>query len=335
AVRTVGYMPDDPERSDVPNAHDGLFRLVFGQPVHAASMLRAVLPAALTARLDLDRLRTVNGSFVNTELRWRHTDVLHSTYLDGHPALVYVLIEHQSTPDPLMPWRMLRYLVRIWERYLGEHPKAVRLPLVIPVVVHEGGRAWPAPVELSELIDVDPVTAAAAAEFVPRFRFLLEDLAGTDPAELRAELSARPLTPIAMVSLYVLQSAPRSADVAEELEQVLDTLHAVLRSPGGTEALRAMLTYIHGVSETPSERLRQVMARLGPEAEEVYVTTADTLRAEGRAEGRAEMLVQQLTLKFGPLPDGVRVVLREASMDQLVLWTGRVLTATSLDDVFA
>jgi predicted transposase/invertase (TIGR01784 family) len=147
-------VADDPEharpagvggpRSGV-SRHDGLFRLVFGQPVHAASELQAVLPAALTARLDLERLTAVNGSFVDAELRWRHSDVLLSTRLDGHEALVYVLIEHQSKPDPLMAWRMLRYLVRIWDRFLTEHPKALRLPLIVPVVVHEGARPWSAP----------------------------------------------------------------------------------------------------------------------------------------------------------------------------------------------
>lgn len=254
------------------NRHDGLFRLVFGQPVHAASELRAVLPAALTARLDLERLTAVNGSFVDAEL--------------------------------------------------------------VPVVVHEGARPWSGPVELHELIDVDPATAAAAHEFMPRFRFLLDDLAGADPSELRAVLQARPLTPAALVSLFVLQVAPRSADVARELEQVLDTLQEALHGPGGTEVLRAIVTYIHGVAETPADRLRQVMARLGPEAEEVYVTTADMLRAEGEAKGRAEALTQLLTLKFGTLPEDACAKLRTASTQQLADWTARVLDAPTLDEVF-
>jgi hypothetical protein len=77
------------------------------------------------------------------------------------------------------------------------------------------------------------------------------------------------------------------------------------------------------------------MARLGPEAEEVYVTTADMLRAEGEAKGRAEALTQLLTLKFGPLPDTARTTLNTASTQQLADWTARVLDASTLDDVFA
>lgn len=47
-------------------------------------------------------------------------------------------------------------------------------------------------------------------------------------------------------------------------------------------------------------------AKLGTEAEEAYVTTADMLRAEGEARGEARgrtaALVQLLTLKFGSIP---------------------------------
>jgi predicted transposase YdaD len=31
---------------------------------------------------------------------------------------VYVLLEHQSSPDGLMAFRMLRYVVRIWDEFL-------------------------------------------------------------------------------------------------------------------------------------------------------------------------------------------------------------------------
>jgi predicted transposase YdaD len=77
------------------------------------------------------------------------------------------------------------------------------------------------------------------------------------------------------------------------------------------------------------------------------MSTADMLRAEGeakgeakgkaegRAEGRAEALAQLLTLKFGTLPDAARTKLRAASAQQLADWTGRVLDATTIDDVFA
>ena len=77
-------------------------------------------------------------------------------------------------------------------------------------------------------------------------------------------------------------------------------------------------------------RLRKIVAQLGPEVEEDFMTTADMLRAEGRAE----TLTQLLTQKFGPLPDSAVAKLHAASTEQLEVWTGRVLSATTLDDIF-
>jgi hypothetical protein len=336
----------DGPRSRAVQPHDGLFRLVFGSPVHARAAIRALLPD-LAARLNLNRLTVLNGTFVDAELSQRHSDVCLSTYLDDHEALVYFLLEHQSSPDPLMPWRMLRYVVRVWERHITEHPKATRLPLVVPVVVHQGERPWSSPIELRDLIDVDPVTAQAVEEYLPRFRFRLEDMGTVDPAHMRALLEARPFTPLGQMSLFLLRDARGNRDLDVALEGWLDVLDRAWRAPDGTEMLPAVFQYIVLVSETPVDRLRKVVARLGPEVEEDFVTTADMLRAEGRvegraegeakgrAEGRAETLTQLLTQKFGPLPHSAVAKLRAASTEQLEGWTGRVLSATTLDEIFA
>jgi hypothetical protein len=64
------------------------------------------------------------------------------------------------------------------------------------------------------------------------------------------------------------------------------------------------------------------------------MSTADTLRAEGRAEGVAGVLVRQLTRKFGPVPNALRERIDTASIEQLELWSDRVLDAATVDEVF-
>ncbi len=205
------------------------------------------------------------------------------TRLDGREAFVYVLIEHQSSPDRMMPLRMLRYLIRIWDRYLDEHPKAKRLPMIVPLVVYQGSRRWTHPVELGELLDIDPETAHLAGEFLPRFRFLLDDLTKLDKTTLRA----RPITIPIRLTVRLLRIVPaHPGDVIAALDaDDVDDFRYVLRHPGGRELWAAYLTYIQTDSEPPHHRLAWLAAQIGPEAEEVYMSTADTLRAEGRAEG--------------------------------------------------
>jgi predicted transposase/invertase (TIGR01784 family) len=107
--------------------HDSVFRRVLGVPENMASQLRAVLPPEVAARLDLARLARVPGSFVDETLKWRHSDLLFTAPAEGRDALVYVLVEHQSSSDPLMALRMLRYITRVWDRYPVRHDHQLHL----------------------------------------------------------------------------------------------------------------------------------------------------------------------------------------------------------------
>jgi predicted transposase/invertase (TIGR01784 family) len=153
--------------SNQSSPHDAVFRRILGEPVNAASELRAVLPDTLVDRLDLDRLTQIPGSFVDADLRWRHSDLLFAVPMRGRRAFIYVLVEHQSSEDPLMPFRMLRYVIRIWDAYLREHPKATRLPAVIPLVVCHNRSPWAASTQLLDLLTLDRDAADAAEQYLP------------------------------------------------------------------------------------------------------------------------------------------------------------------------
>jgi len=317
-----------------PTPHDSVFRQIFGVPENAASQMRAVLPPGLANRLDLDRLTRVPASFVDEALKWRYSDLLFTAPLDGRDAFVYLLVEHQSSADPLMAFRMLRYVTRIWDHHLRDHPRARQLPAVIPLVVHHGRGRWTSPVRLLELIDLDPAAKQAMQAYLPRFEFLLDDLADVDGLHLRE----RELTPSALITLLLLKTAAGNPRITAELRPWAGQLRAILDQPSGGEAFIAILTYIELVSEAPASELRNLAASLGPDAEEAYVTTAEMLRAEGEARGearwRAEALAQVLTVKFGPLPESVSQTVHGASSDQIQAWTARAVTAETLDQVF-
>jgi hypothetical protein len=124
-------------------------------------------------------------------------------------------------------------------------------------------------------------------------------------------------------------------DVAQFLDGATDDLREVLDEPGGPEYLEAMLIYVLRVSYTPDERLRQIMAKVGPDAVAVYARCINLLRAEGEARGRVQTLVQLLTLKFGMPPVTAVLKMDAASVEQLETWTARVFSATTLDEVLA
>jgi hypothetical protein len=230
-----------------------------------------------------------------------------------------------------MAFRMLRYVTRIWDQYLRGHPKSRQLPAVIPLVVHHGRSQWTGSAQLLDLIDVGPADRQVMQAYLPRFEFLLDDLAGVDGPTLRD----RDLTPSALITLLLLQTAPGNPKIPAELRPWASQLRAILDQPGGGEAFIALLTYIELVSEVPASDLHDLAASLGPDAEEAYMTTADMLRAEGEARGLAKGLVRTLTVKFGPLPEDIVGKVHAASTSQVETWTDRAVTADTLDQVFS
>lgn len=88
------------------------------------------------------------------------------------------------------------------------------------------------------------------------------------------------------------------------------------------------------------EKLEAQMARFEEEVKMSYVTSFERIAEkrgmqQGEVSGRAKMLLKLLVLKFGALPPSIESKVSQAGTEELEVWTERVLTADSLDDIFA
>jgi len=55
---------------------------------------------------------------------------------------------------------------------------------------------------------------------------------------------------------------------------------------------------------------------------------------KGIRQGEAQVLLRQMTLRFGVLPQSAHEHVESADADTLLRWSERVLTASTLDEVF-
>jgi len=270
----------------VKNPHDALFKTTFSSPEHAAGELRQVLPKALVDKLDFSSLQLVPGSFVDKALRGRHTDLLYSIKMGRRRVLIYILLEHQSSVDALLPFRLLAYMVRIWEEHVRRRPRTKRLPVIIPVVVHHSESGWTKALEFDELFALDKAAFAAVGEHLPRFRFILDDISHLSDEELRR----RAMSALGRLSLWCLRHGRDPKALLESLPRWAKVFREVLLSSSGMAALGAVLRYIYELNEELGvDELQALVAKsVGKEAAEAAVTLADRLRMEGREEGRKE-----------------------------------------------
>ena len=317
----------------VATPHDSLVKRVFTRREDAIGELRSVLPAEVLEVLDLDRLEVEDGSYVDSDLLQRHLDVVYSVpRTDGRgEILVYVLFEHQSSDDPLMAFRVLLYIVRVWERYVRDHEGVRELPLIVPLVLYHDEAEWQSPTSLHDLFPAELITAPAWASITPSFRFLLDDLAVVSDEELQA----RQMSLLARVALWALRDA-RFDRFDRSLVAWTRLLSQVFHGPGGREAFRTIFCYIYAVRGNATAReLAETIP--DPILREEAMTIAEQLRQEGHhaglQEGRRGMLLKQLKLKFGPLDEATQARVAAADDAALDRYAERVLSAATLSAV--
>ncbi|MEM9457170.1 MAG: Rpn family recombination-promoting nuclease/putative transposase, partial [Myxococcota bacterium] len=104
--------------------HDCLVRRVMGRPEAAAIILRRVLPSAVLALVDLDRIEVAPTAYVGPLLRKGYSDLVYTIGLRGcaEHLFVFAAIEHDSsstTSDTPLVLRMFWYVGWLWERHLA------------------------------------------------------------------------------------------------------------------------------------------------------------------------------------------------------------------------
>ena len=317
-----------PDVQSVSNPHDALFKAAFSHTKHAAGLLRCLVPGPVAKCVNWRTLRCIPGTFVDIGVPERQSDLLFSARLTGGKTVLLYLVEHQSEPDPRMAWRLYEYVARIWAEWEKKHPAEPGLPAVIPIVVHHGAGGWRGPTSLTEMYSLDAETGAALSSHLPELRFVLDDLGVIS----MAELEQRPMTDFGRLVLLCLQRARVSPDMVQDLARWLDSIGRVLRRAGGRRAVGRVVRYILRVTATEPERVRALLeGAFGQEGREAYMTGADILEARAQAD----ILLRQLTRRFGTLDPATVQRVRSSSKEQLVEIADRVVTADSLREVFA
>lgn len=117
----------------------------------AADFFQGHFPKTILSVIDMSTLQLRGEGFIEPDFKELVTDMLYSVELKkGQAGYLYVLAEHQSTPDKLMAFRLLRYTCAIIAHHLGEKKQEEGegvLPLVVPLVFYHG-RQTPYPYTL-------------------------------------------------------------------------------------------------------------------------------------------------------------------------------------------
>lgn len=219
-----------------PTPHDAIFKQLLAHIDTARDFIDIHLPADLRSLCDLGTLQLESGNFIEEDLRACYSDVLYSMEINNKTGYIYVLIEHQSSPDKQMAFRLMRYAIAAMQRHL--EAGNMLLPLVVPILFYQGKTSpYPFPMNWYSMFD-----SPEWAKIIYNRPFPLVDITAIpDDAIMQHRRIA---------ILELLQKHIRQRDLMLLLEQL-----GVLLNAGYTtaEQLKVLFSYMgqRGYTENP------------------------------------------------------------------------------------
>lgn len=262
-----------------PTPHDATFQQFLRQPDVARDFIDLHLPMELRGVCDLSTLKLECSSFIEENLRQYFSDVLYSMKTNtGDRGYVHVLIEHQSTPDKHMAFRLIRYAVAAMQRHLDAGHK--KLPLVIPILFYMGKRS-PYPYSTNWL---QGFTDPLQAQKLYSGDFPLVDVSLIPDEEIMKHRR--------MAALTLLQKHIRRRDLAELTESLSTLLLAGNLSVSQVSSLTHYI--IHAGDSANAEMFIRELAGRVPRHQEELMTIAQQLEQNGMTKGLKQGLEQGL-----------------------------------------
>jgi len=256
-------------RGATPTPHDLAFKQFLTHPETARDFMALHLPTELLAVCDLNTLQLASGSFIEENLRPYFSDVLYVLKTLSGDGYVHVLIEHQSTPDKHMAFRLMRYAVAAMQRHLDDGHK--KLPLVIPVLFYAGKRS-PYPYSTNWLQEFD---APGLAEKLYSNDFPLVDVTVIADDDIMNHRR--------MAALTLLQKHIHQRDMADLFDKLATLL---VQEQIAGQQLISLINYLVQAGETSdAEAFVRELAQRVPQHEDELMTIAQQLEQKGIEKG--------------------------------------------------
>ena len=256
--------------------HDAVFKTFLSRVETVRDFIKIHLPPALLNLCDLNTLRLEPGSFVEDDLRQYYSDILYSLKTTCGEGYIHVLIEHQSSPDRHMAFRLMRYAIAVMQRHL--EAGHTLLPLVIPILFYQGERT-PYPYSMNWLDDFhDPHRARQLYDNA----FPLVDITVIPDEQIMHHRS--------MAALTLVQKHIRQRDMARLLDQLAALL---MMEQMSRQQIVGLVNYMIRAGDAQSiEPLLYELAQRVPKHGETLMTMAEELLQRGIQKGKFNALLE-------------------------------------------
>lgn len=307
-----------------PIPHDAFFKSLLSDLGRARSFLQALLPDELSAQLDFASLKPEERSYIRDDLRPLFSDALFRLNLRGdtnEQAIVSILLEHKSYPDPRTAVQMLSYLAEGYRQQAHESKVSGTISLypIIPFLFHHGKEGW----VFEPFHHLFAASYTKLMHYVPDFSTVCTDLSAMPESDILALEEAW-----LRAALLTQKFSSHPNALIERFSLIFQTMSQVVEG----NFLRSLVVYYLKIVPMNGEEFQTLISQLPSPINPVVMTLYDAIieqgrekgLEEGRQEGRQEGL--ERGLEEGNAAQKVEVILKGSShgvdLDTLSLLTG-------------
>jgi len=310
--------------------HDHSYKQLFSHAELVRDLLTGFVQEAWIDDLDLSTLEKTNSSYVSDDLREREDDTIWRVRCRDEWIYVYILIEFQSTVDRFMAVRLMTYIGLLYQDLIRTDALLDngKLPPVLPLVLYNGKQRWSSAISVQDLIQDVP---GGLSKYRPTLTYLLLDESRHDMQGVSADNL--------VAAIFRLEQSDHPADV----RVLVQALIKWLKAPEQTSLRRAFAVWIRRVLlpvRFPGQTLPEINDLMEVDtmlAERVKEWTYEWKQEgieEGMQKGEVGILLRLMRLKFGDLNAETLARIESADADQLLVWSERILSAKTVEDIF-
>ena len=270
---------------DKNNEHDKVFRDVLSVKEEALILINKALKPKEKIKEEIE---LYNNRFITSKYKDRESDIIYKVKNKN----IFFIIEHQSTIDYSMVYRMLEYSIEIMRQIIQgkeNKRKTYKYPLIIPIVIYTGDKKWDAKLSMKEIKE--------KAQWYEE----QEDISLVDINEYTKEELLKEKNLLSKVML--LEKSKNKAEFIENVERILQNTE-----DKNIEKLKNIIRY-KSIGIIKQEEIEKVLEKIKIESEENIMTLAERIRRnereermkarnEGRIEGKIEGRLEEKNINI-------------------------------------
>ena len=203
------YSEKEYEERKIHNEHDKLVKKILEKPREIEFVVKKALGLSKDEKIEMESVR---NEFITSDFRGKQADMVYKI----KDKEVYILVEHQSTEDRDMPYRVLEYDVGIINTSLIKHNyKVHKYAKVISIVIFTGAGEWRVPQRIEEIQEEYNIKReVTVADYAGLGEYYILDINKLSKEELleNGTLFGR---------MMLVERARREEDLIEILEEIL------------------------------------------------------------------------------------------------------------------